>query len=92
MSAVAAELGVHPRTLRRRLAVEGQTFERLRDRVRYAVAREMLEFTKIPISEISAFLAFASPGVFSAAFRRWSKMSPSTWRKLSLLRQQKVGN
>ena len=92
MSAVAAELGVHPRTLRRRLAVEGQTFERLRDRVRYAVAREMLEFTKIPISEISAFLAFASPGVFSAAFRRWSELSPSAWRKQSLLRQQKVGN
>ncbi|MCE8540245.1 AraC family transcriptional regulator ligand-binding domain-containing protein [Ruegeria pomeroyi] len=81
MSAVARELGVHPRTLRRRLAAEGQTFEQLCDKVRYAVAREMLELTDIPVGEIGAFLSFASPGVFSNAFRRWSGMSPSAWRQ-----------
>ena len=83
MPAVAAELGLHPRTLRRRLTAEGQTFENLHDTVRFAVARELLELTHIPIGEISAFLAFASPGVFSTAFRRWSGVSPSTWRQQS---------
>ena len=80
MPAVASELNIHPRTLRRRLAAEGQTFERLRDGVLYAVARELLELTDIPIGEISAFLAFSSPGVFSRAFQRWSGVSPTNWR------------
>jgi AraC-like DNA-binding protein len=81
MQTVASKLAIHPRTLRRRLADEGNTFEALRDTVRYAVAREMLELTKVPVSEISDFLAFASPGVFSTAFRRWSGRSPLSWRR-----------
>jgi len=80
MPAVARELTTHPRTLRRRLAAEGQTFERLRDAVLYAVARELLELTDIPIGEVSDFLAFSSPGVFSRAFQRWSGVSPTKWR------------
>ncbi len=74
-------MGLHPRTLRRRLAAEGHTFEETRDRVRFSVAREMLEFTDIPVGEIGAMISFASPGVFSEAFARWSSMSPSAWRK-----------
>lgn len=81
MPAVASRMNMHPRTLRRRLKDEGTTFEDLSDRTRYAVARELLELTSIPISEISAFLCFASPGVFSNAFRRWSGTSASKWRR-----------
>jgi AraC-like DNA-binding protein len=73
-------MGVHPRTLERRLAGEGQTFETLRDEVRFSVARELLELTDIPVGEIGAILAFASPGVFTDAFRRVSATSPSAWR------------
>jgi AraC-like DNA-binding protein len=81
MPSVAKELGLHPRTLRRRLAGEGETFERLRDSVRYAVARELLDLTDIPVTEVAACLGFETPGVFSRAFRRWSGTSPSTWRR-----------
>lgn len=81
MPSVAKELGLHPRTLRRRLAGEGETFERLRDSVRYAVARELLELTDIPVAEVGGFLGFEPPGVFSRAFRRWSGTSPSNWRR-----------
>lgn len=81
MPAVAGELGLHPRTLRRRLHDEGQTFERLRDGVRFAVARELLGLTDIPVAEVGAFLGFETPGVFSRAFRRWSGTSPSRWRR-----------
>jgi AraC-like DNA-binding protein len=80
LSRVALEMGVHPRTLERRLAGEGQTFETLRDEVRFSVARELLELTDIPVGEIGAILAFASPGVFTDAFRRVSATSPSAWR------------
>ncbi|MCL5779160.1 AraC family transcriptional regulator [Limibaculum sp. FT325] len=81
VSAVASEMGLHRRTLERRLADEGQTFEALRDEVRFAVARELLELTDIPIGEIGAILGFASPSVFTDAFRRMSGMPPSVWRE-----------
>ena len=80
LSRVASAMGVHPRTLGRRLADEGQTFGALRDEVRVAVARELLELTDIPVGEIGAILGFASPSVFSEAFSRISGTPPSIWR------------
>jgi AraC-like DNA-binding protein len=87
MASIARDLGVHPRTLRRRLRVEGRTFEAVRDEVRFAVAREFLELTDIPVGEIGALLAFATPGVFSEAFRRWSGATPTGWRGQRRLRK-----
>ncbi len=80
MATVALRLNMHPRTLRRRLAGEGLTFEAVRDEVRFSVARELLELTALPIGEISTALAFSTQGIFSDAFRRWSGKSPSQWR------------
>lgn len=83
MADVADELGLHPRTLRRRLAGEGTTFEHLRDEVRFAVACELLTLTDMDVGEIAATLAFASPGVLSEGFRRVRGTSPSDWRRRS---------
>ena len=80
MAAAARVLGVHPRTLRRRLADEGTSFGQLRDAVRFAIAREFLEMTEISIGEIADALAFASAGTFAEAFRRWTGTSASRWR------------
>lgn len=88
MEAVAECMGMQSRTLRRRLAAEGATFEELRDSVRYAIAQELLELTDLPVSEVGLSVAFASPNVFSEAFRRWSGSSPSQWRARS--RQEKA--
>ncbi len=80
LSVVASDMGLHPRTLERRLSKEGQTFGALRDDVRTAVARELLELTDIPIGEIGAILGYASPSVFTDAFCRVSGTPPSSWR------------
>jgi AraC-like DNA-binding protein len=80
MPALAMRLDLNPRTLRRRLAQEGLTFEAVRDEVRFAVARELLELTTLSMGDISSALAFSSQGIFSDAFRRWSGTSPSQWR------------
>jgi AraC-like DNA-binding protein len=78
---VAAFLGYHPRTLRRRLADEDDTFLALRDNVREAVARELLSLTEVPIGDISMALGFSTHSAFDRAFRRWSGLMPSEWRK-----------
>lgn len=81
MEAVASELAMHPRTLRRRLAAEQTSFDALCESIRYEMAREFLAFTDLPVGDIGAALAYASPGVFSDAFHRWSGLSPLAWRR-----------
>ncbi|MCO5064711.1 MAG: AraC family transcriptional regulator [Rhizobiaceae bacterium] len=81
MEGIARLLGMPSRTLRRRLAAEGTTFERIRDDVRYAAARELLDLTDVGLGEISAALAFASHSTFTQAFSRWSGASPAIWRQ-----------
>jgi AraC-like DNA-binding protein len=77
---VAEELGMHPRTLRRRLKAEGFVFEDLRDEVRLASALELLELTDLSMGDVAAALSYASPEVFSEAFRRMRDVSPREWR------------
>jgi AraC-like DNA-binding protein len=79
-TAVAAGLDMHKRTLARRLAEHGTTFQTVLDEVRFEVARQMLRETGRPISHISAALGYAEPAAFTRSFRRWSGMSPRDWR------------
>jgi AraC-like DNA-binding protein len=80
MVTAAAAMGMTPRTLRRHLEAEGLSFEAVRDDVRFTVAREFLDMTRLPVGEISTALAFASHSAFDQAFRRWSGTSPTAWR------------
>ncbi len=84
MAAMAEQMGLTPRTLRRRLDAEGRSFEALRDEVRLTMAGELLRLTGLPVSDIALALCFASHGAFIAAFRRWTGMTPSAWRAGSL--------
>jgi AraC-like DNA-binding protein len=81
MPAVADRLGVNARTLRRRLAAEGTSFERLGGEVRFAVARELLDLTDLPVGDIALAVGAASPAVFSASFRKSAGQSPAAWRR-----------
>jgi len=83
MAGAARLLGLHPRTLRRHLAEEGLTFEGVRDDVRYVAARDLLGLTGLPVGEVAAALAFSSHAAFVEAFRRWSGMTPTQWRRAS---------
>lgn len=80
MPEIAAHLGTTPRTLRRALAAEGTSFEAVRDRVRFAMARELLALTPLAIGDIALTLDFATPSAFVRAFRRWTDRSPGAWR------------
>ncbi len=77
---VAASLAMHRRTLMRRLARRGTSFQEILDQVRFDVARQLLRETGLSITEIGAALGFSETSAFTHAFRRWSGMSPSEWR------------
>jgi len=77
---LAAKLDLHRRTLNRRLKDEGTTFRRLLDEVRYEVARQLLQYTDMPIPDIAASLCYSEVSAFMHAFHRWSDTSPHRWR------------
>lgn len=77
---VAAMLGVHSRTLHRRLAEYGTNFRGIVDEVRYEIARQMLEDTRFDVAHIAGVLDYADTSAFARAFRRWSGSTPSHWR------------
>ena len=78
---VARMLGLHKRTLNRRLAETHTSFARLLGEVRFQLARELLIGTDLPLIDIAAALHYTDASAFSRAFRSWSAMTPSAWRQ-----------
>jgi AraC-like DNA-binding protein len=78
---VADHLGMHQRTLGRRLEQEGVTFESIKDLMRYTVARELLALTNLPAGDIASSLGYGSSSTFVHAFHRWAGMPPTHWRR-----------
>lgn len=78
---VARALAMDRSTLRRHLAREGTTFRAISHEVHFAHARHLIRDTDLSLADIASLLGYAEPAVFTRAFRRWSGMSPSDWRK-----------
>jgi AraC-like DNA-binding protein len=77
---VAHLLGMHERTLNRRLQSDGTTFRHLREDVLYAMARQMLDASSMPMTDIALALGYAESSSFIHAFTRWSGRTPDRWR------------
>lgn len=73
-------MGLHVRTLRRRLAGEGVAYEGLVDEVRSTLAEELLKVTSLSLEEVAQRLGYSEPPAFTRAFRRWHGMPPSVYR------------
>lgn len=77
---VAHRLGLSPRSLQRRLAGSGASFERRVDAWRRIEARRRLAETDIPVASLARALGYGDPSHFIRAFRRWEDASPRVWR------------
>lgn len=77
---VAEVLGMKPRRLRERLEAEGSSVKGLLEDLRYELARQLLEESRLPIGEIAATLQYSRPGAFSRAFKGWTGRTPRQWR------------
>lgn len=76
---VARRLGLHPRTLSRRLTARGTTFRDVVHAERLARARQLL-VTGWSIDHIGRCLGYSDGTAFSRAFKRWTGTSPTTFR------------
>lgn len=81
LSDVARALAVSDRTLQSRLDDEGATFSALADAIRRERALVLLAQPDLPVTVIATRLGFATPSAFTRAFRRWTGMPPSHYRR-----------
>ncbi|MBW8783406.1 MAG: AraC family transcriptional regulator [Novosphingobium sp.] len=77
---VAAELGLHPRTLHRRLRAEGTSFQQVKDEVRRDAVLYYLESTDLDLAEVSEKLGFAEQSVLTRRCHRWFAAPPTQVR------------
>lgn len=81
----ASDLGMSGRTLRRKLADEGTTYQQELDAVREKLAKQYFMRGGESVTELSLMLGFADSSAFAKAFRRWTNLAPSDY-----LEQQRV--
>jgi AraC-like DNA-binding protein len=78
---VAVRLGVHVRTLGRRLRGEGTTYRRLLEEVRREIAERHFTVSDKTVSEVAFSLGYAHASTFHKAFRRWTGTAPDAYRR-----------
>ena len=78
--ATAALLGLNPRTLQRRLASAGASFDEIREDVYRTAAMHYLCETQMPLGQVAAALGYSEQSAFTRACRRWFGATPSTVR------------
>ncbi|MDB5969945.1 MAG: AraC family transcriptional regulator [Hydrocarboniphaga sp.] len=76
---LAAQLKMHPQTLRRRLAVEGITYKDIKDQVRREAAEYYLREHALSVEEIAFRSGFSEASAFIRAFKRWNGVTPHTY-------------
>jgi len=79
-SELAKQLHMSEQTLRRKLSAEGMSYQRLKDELRYSLANKWLSNRHLNIADISSFLGYSEPRVFSRAYRQWSGINPKDYR------------
>ena len=77
---VARDLGLSTRTLQRRLAASGRTFQGIVEETRRELARHHLRQPGMELNEVAFLLGFADANSFYRAFHDWEGTSPGEWR------------
>jgi AraC-like DNA-binding protein len=81
MDRVAALLGMHRRTLDRRLKRHGALFGDLVESVKHEMACQLLRDTHLQMQQVAEALRYSNAANFSTAFRRWTGVTPSAFRR-----------
>lgn len=73
---VGGHLGVHPRTLQRKLREDGTSFAQLLDEVRRERAEHYLAESDLPMGQLALMLGYGEQSAFSRSCVRWFGASP----------------
>jgi AraC-like DNA-binding protein len=81
IDSIASTLNISAATLKRKLKSEGQSFRDIKDEILYKKSVKFLRDTQKSIEQIADHLGYSDASNFSKAFKGWSGMSPSDFRK-----------
>jgi AraC-like DNA-binding protein len=81
MDRVARRLGMHRRSLDRHLERHGVSYRQLKESVQSQMACQLLLDTQMQVQHVADALLFSSAANFATAFRRWTGMTPSEYRR-----------
>ncbi len=80
MEAVADELGMSSRHLRRELGTLGTSFQEIRDDIRRQLAIDYLRDSTLTLAVIAERLGYTEVTNFRRAFKQWTGLPPSRFR------------
>lgn len=83
MQTAARALGLSVRTLRRRLAAEGKSYQRIENDALAVLAKQLLRDKQRTIQETAYEMGFSDATTFHRAFKRWTGTTPSAYRESS---------
>lgn len=78
---MANKLSMNERTLRRKLAEEGTSFQTILDATRQTHAKRLLRSNSGSVEYIAISLGFSDASSFRKAFKRWTGKTPIEYRK-----------
>jgi AraC-like DNA-binding protein len=81
INALARQLAMSGRTLQRRLAGEGLSYQELLDEARKEASGRYITESTLAICEIAYLLGYSEPAAFHRAFKRWHGMTPENFRQ-----------
>jgi len=87
LDAIAGQLCMSSRSLRRHLQHEGKSFQGLVDEQRRNSAKKLLAPQNKSIQEIAILLGYNDASSFSRAFKRWEQISPKEFQQKEHLKQ-----
>jgi AraC-like DNA-binding protein len=82
---IARKVAMSTRTLARRLADQGTSFEEVVDELRRSLALQYMKTPGISLSQVAWLLGYEGATSFNHAFKRWTGRSPSAARVERLL-------
>jgi AraC-like DNA-binding protein len=82
---IARRLGVSPRSLARRLSIEGLSFSDVLEGLRSDLAKRYLVEDGVSISQIAWLLGYQEVSAFTHAFKRWTGTTPRQARSHAAL-------
>ncbi len=81
LQSCADRMSCSPRTLQRRLDERHTSFQEVLDQTRQNLSKSYLSDPALRIAELSLLVGYADQAAFTRAFKRWTGMSPSHWRR-----------
>ncbi|WHV80222.1 AraC family transcriptional regulator [Pseudomonas aeruginosa] len=80
----ASQMAMSPRTLHRKLAALGESFQSIEDGWRFRQASQLLSCTDNPVKQIAMDLGFSDQATFRRAFSQWAGHLPGILRRARL--------